>query len=74
MPYVVTIRLEEHVVKKLGLYIVIVSWGWLVLYLAGAFTAASFDVTTWDALGRYLISALAIGVAGFSAFVFVDAV
>lgn len=27
-----------------------------VLYLAGAFAAADFNIANWDALGRYLIA------------------
>lgn len=56
--------------KKLGLYIVIVSWGWLVLYLAGSFAAASFDVTTWDVFGRCMLSMIAFFVAATAMLVF----
>lgn len=56
--------------KKLGLYIVIVSWGWLVLYLAGSFAAASFDVTTWDVFGRFMVSMIAFCVAAVALLVF----
>ena len=56
--------------KKLGLYVVIVSWGWLVLYLAGSFAAASFDVTTWDVLGRFMLSMIAFFVAATAMLVF----
>lgn len=56
--------------KKLGLYVAIVSWGWLVLYLAGSFAAASFDVTTWDVFGRFMLSMIAFFVAATAMLVF----
>lgn len=56
--------------KKLCLYLLIVSWGWTVLYLAGSFAAASFDVTTWDVFGRFMLSMIAFFVAATAMLVF----
>ena len=56
--------------KKLGLYLAIVSWGWLVLYAIGSFIAASFDIMAWDIFGRFMVGAVAACVAALAALVF----
>ena len=56
--------------KRLCLYLAIVSWGWLVLYMVGSFIAASFDVMAWDVFGRLIVGFCALSVAGIAAFVF----
>ena len=55
--------------KKLGLYLLIVSWGWGALYLLGSFAAASFNPLTWLPEGRSLVALMAGGVAAIGAIV-----
>jgi len=57
-------------VKRLCLYLAIVSWGWLVLYMVGSFVAASFDVMAWDGLGRLMVGVMAGAVAALAALAF----
>ncbi len=42
--------------KPLGIAVILcAAWG-LILYLAGSFVAASFDIETWDGVGRAFIA------------------
>jgi hypothetical protein len=57
----------DDVAKRAAGLILAVTAFWIV-YLIGAFAAASFDITQWDVAVRIMVAILG-GCAGFAAYV-----